>query len=107
VKYPLIIDGPYKGRYMAVPDSAHRIAFVEPSDFALSGFDTIIADQPALPEIRYYYFHRYSIFGREILIASVEPVSLFSRQPLPARIENAMFEALVSDLGKMAVARRI
>lgn len=95
-----IIDGPLKGRVREI-NPAYAYAgfyyeYVSPTPLATS-FNPYEIFQLPEPETVHYHVHRLFLLGRPIMVASVAAYAL--------DIDTAdLFEALVSDKGKAAVA---
>ena len=93
--YPLIIDGPAKGRRMEVSKTAHTFQAVESLQ--------VDAGQPLQPDVLRpinfytYHLHRFWFCGRAIIIASIhtaipegdEAMAFMWEQVITARAKEA------------------
>ena len=102
MRFPLIIDGPFRGKHIAVADKTIRIAYQVPETVSISDYwDSPGADMP-LPEIRHYNLYRFDVLGRTVLIASVRPWTDFNSRAMRRDVMSDMADAMFNDVARKA-----
>jgi hypothetical protein len=98
MRYPLIIDGPYKGYRIGVEDYATSICYQETKPVSLDWSN----DVSEMPTIKRYYLYKFIFLNRLILIASKRSVTEFNEKPMPVKIMSDIADVLFSDKAKAA-----